>query len=36
MNDALPLKHLNKVSSILGITCNVSYVDNEGKQHSPE
>jgi hypothetical protein len=36
IRDVLPLQHLNKICSTFGIIWNVSYGDNEGKQHSPE
>jgi hypothetical protein len=36
IRDVLPLKHLNKICKVLKITCYLSYVDETGKQHSPQ
>jgi hypothetical protein len=36
IRNVVPLKHLNKMYSSLGIICSISYVDETDKQHSSE
>jgi hypothetical protein len=36
IKDVLPLKCFDKVCKAIGISCEVSFVDNDGNQHTPK